>query len=178
MDKLSQLNDQVCAFSAKVSASQRQLQSLGGSLNFACQVVHGSRTFPPSRDWLCQQVKMPLSPVSFDIWHPFWYLVVERFSPHVQWPTNDPRISRVPITFKRVHPSMILELSLLTTGLPALRRLPPRTPPTHTYFHLTGVLLVAVLTRHFAQISVSWSFSRFLSPPAAKVLLGQTNLSA
>ena len=45
MDKLSQLNDQVCAFSAKVSASKRQLQSLAGSLNFACQVVHGGHTF-------------------------------------------------------------------------------------------------------------------------------------
>ena len=39
VDKLSQLIDQVCAFSAKVSASKRQLQSLAGSLNSACQVA-------------------------------------------------------------------------------------------------------------------------------------------
>ena len=32
-------------FSKKVSASKRQLQSRAGSLNFVCQVVHGSRTF-------------------------------------------------------------------------------------------------------------------------------------
>ena len=60
-----------------------------------------------------------------------------------------------PIAFKRMHPSMVLELSLLTTGLPALGRLSPQTPPTHAYFHLTFVLLVALSTRHFDQISIS-----------------------
>ena len=40
------------------------------------------------------------------------------------------------IAFKRMHPSMVLELSLLTTGLPALGRLPPQTPPTHAYFRV------------------------------------------
>ena len=74
--------------------------------------------------------------------------------------------------------SMVLELSLLTTGLLALGRLPPRTPPTHAYFHLTGVLLVTLLTRHYAEISISWSFSRFLSPPGTGVLFGQTNVFA
>lgn len=44
-DKLSRLHELVSAFSEKVSASKRQLQSLAGSLNFACQVVHGGRTF-------------------------------------------------------------------------------------------------------------------------------------
>ena len=70
------------------------------------------------------------------------------------------------IAFKRMHPSMVLEPSLLTTGLPALGRYPPQTPPTQAYFHLTGVLLVTLSTRHFVQISISWSFSRFLSPTA------------
>ena len=44
-DKLDRLNALVTSFSVKVSASKRQLQSLAGSLNFACHVVHGSRTF-------------------------------------------------------------------------------------------------------------------------------------
>ena len=37
--------DLVNTFSLKPSASICQLQSLAGSLNFACQVVHGGRTF-------------------------------------------------------------------------------------------------------------------------------------
>ena len=44
-DKLNRLIDLVNTFSHKASASKRQLQSLAGSLNFACQVVHGGRTF-------------------------------------------------------------------------------------------------------------------------------------
>lgn len=44
-DKLSRLTELISAFSRKVSASKRQLQSLAGSLNFVCQVVHGGRTF-------------------------------------------------------------------------------------------------------------------------------------
>ena len=44
-DKLNRLNTLVTSFSDKVSASKRQLQSLAGSLNFACHVVHGGRTF-------------------------------------------------------------------------------------------------------------------------------------
>ena len=44
-DKLNWLIDLVNTFSRKASASKRQLQSLTGSLNFACQVVHGGRTF-------------------------------------------------------------------------------------------------------------------------------------
>ena len=32
-------------FSCKTSANKRQLQSLAGSLNFACHVVHGGHTF-------------------------------------------------------------------------------------------------------------------------------------
>ena len=44
-DKLDRLNALVTSFSEKVSASKRQLQSLKGSLNFACHVVHGDRTF-------------------------------------------------------------------------------------------------------------------------------------
>ena len=44
-DKLSRLNELISAFSQKVSASKHQLQSLAGTLNFACQVVHGGRTF-------------------------------------------------------------------------------------------------------------------------------------
>ena len=44
-DKLNQLIDLVNTFSHKASASKCQLQSLAGSLNFACQVVHGGRTF-------------------------------------------------------------------------------------------------------------------------------------
>lgn len=74
-----------------------------------------------------------------------------------------------------MHPSMVLELSLLTTGLLALGRLPPRTLPTLAYIHLTGDLLVMLSSRHFAQISISWSFSRLLSPPGTGVLFGQTD---
>ena len=44
-DKLERLNSLITSFSNKVSASKRQLQSLAGSLNFACHVVHGGRTF-------------------------------------------------------------------------------------------------------------------------------------
>ena len=44
-DKFSRLINLVNTFSLKPSASIRQLQSLAGSLNFACQVVHGGRTF-------------------------------------------------------------------------------------------------------------------------------------
>ena len=44
-DKLNWLIDLVNTFSHKASASKCQLQSLAGSLNFACQVVHGDRTF-------------------------------------------------------------------------------------------------------------------------------------
>jgi len=44
-DKLNWLIDLVNTFSHKASASKRQLQSLAGSLNFACQVVHGGHTF-------------------------------------------------------------------------------------------------------------------------------------
>ena len=44
-DKLDRLNSLIASFSAKASASKRQLQSLAGSLNFACHVVHGGRTF-------------------------------------------------------------------------------------------------------------------------------------
>ena len=44
-DKLNRLIDLVNTSSHKASASKRQLQSLAGSLNFACQVVHGGRTF-------------------------------------------------------------------------------------------------------------------------------------
>ena len=43
--KLDHLTALVASFSDKVSASKRQLQSLAGSLNFACHVVHGGRTF-------------------------------------------------------------------------------------------------------------------------------------
>ena len=44
-DKLDRLHALVTSFSEKDSASKRQLQSLAGSLNFACDVVHGGRTF-------------------------------------------------------------------------------------------------------------------------------------
>ena len=44
-EKLDHLNTLVTSFSNKVSASKHQLQSLEGSLNFACHVVHGGRTF-------------------------------------------------------------------------------------------------------------------------------------
>ena len=44
-DKLRRLIDLVNTFSQKASASNCQLQSLTGSLNFACQVFHGGRTF-------------------------------------------------------------------------------------------------------------------------------------
>ena len=44
-DKVNRLIDLVNTFSLKASASKCQLQSLAGSLNFACQVVHGGRTF-------------------------------------------------------------------------------------------------------------------------------------
>ena len=44
-DKLNRLIDLANTFSHKASASKRQLQSLAGSFNFACQVVHGGRTF-------------------------------------------------------------------------------------------------------------------------------------
>ena len=44
-DKFNRLIDLVNTFSLKASASKRQLQSLAESLNFACQVVHGGRTF-------------------------------------------------------------------------------------------------------------------------------------
>jgi len=50
-DKLNRLIDLVNTFSHKASASKRQLQSLAGSLNFACQVVHAWWShIPPSRD--------------------------------------------------------------------------------------------------------------------------------
>ena len=45
VDKLSRLNNLVYALSAKVSGSKRQLQYLARLLNFACQIVHGGRTF-------------------------------------------------------------------------------------------------------------------------------------
>ena len=44
-DKFNRLIDLVNTFSLKASASKCQLQSLAESLNFACQVVHGGRTF-------------------------------------------------------------------------------------------------------------------------------------
>ena len=44
-DKLNHLNALISSFSCKASANKRQLQSLAGSLNFACHVVHGGRTF-------------------------------------------------------------------------------------------------------------------------------------
>ena len=67
---------------------------------------------------------------------------------------------------------MVLQLSLLTTVLPALGRLSPQTPPAHAYFHLTGALLVTLSTRHIFQISISWSFSRFLPLTAVQVPFG------
>ena len=45
VDKLNRLNTLIASFSVKASASKRQLQSLAGSLNFACHVIHGGRTF-------------------------------------------------------------------------------------------------------------------------------------
>ena len=45
VDKLSRLNNLVYALSTKESGSKRQLQYLARSFNFACQVVHGVRTF-------------------------------------------------------------------------------------------------------------------------------------
>ena len=39
-----------------------------------------------------------------------------------------------PIAFKRMHPSMVLELSLLTTGLPALGRPPPADAANSRFF--------------------------------------------
>ena len=44
-DTLERLQCLVTRFSQQVSASKRQLQSLAGSLNFACHVVHGGRMF-------------------------------------------------------------------------------------------------------------------------------------
>lgn len=44
-EKSDRLNTLVTSFSNKVSASKRQVQYLAGSLNFACHVVHGGRTF-------------------------------------------------------------------------------------------------------------------------------------
>ena len=46
-DKLNRLIDLVNIFSHKASVSKRQLQSLAGSLSFACHVVHVGRTFLP-----------------------------------------------------------------------------------------------------------------------------------
>jgi len=44
-DKLHRLSKAVLSFSTKSSASKHQLQSLAGSLNFACHVVHGGQKF-------------------------------------------------------------------------------------------------------------------------------------
>ena len=43
--KLAKLYDKLCIFSDKTHASKRQLQSLAGSLNWACQVILGGRYF-------------------------------------------------------------------------------------------------------------------------------------
>ena len=43
--KLAKLYEKLCSFSGKKRASRKQLQSLAGSLNWACQVVQGGRYF-------------------------------------------------------------------------------------------------------------------------------------
>ena len=44
-NKLEKLYDKLCVFSLKTRASKRQLQSLAGSLNWACQVIRGGSYF-------------------------------------------------------------------------------------------------------------------------------------
>ena len=44
-DKLSKLHKKLCEFDGKCRATKRQLQSLAGSLNWACQVIRGGRFF-------------------------------------------------------------------------------------------------------------------------------------
>ena len=44
-EKLQQLKHFISDFKCKVRASKRQLQSLAGKLNWACQVIRGGRTF-------------------------------------------------------------------------------------------------------------------------------------
>ena len=63
--------------------------------------------------------------MSFDFWHLF-----KGCSTAVEWCL----IFASPIAFKRMHPSMVLDLSLLTTGLPALGRLPPADAPNSRLF--------------------------------------------
>lgn len=43
--KLDKLYDKLCEFSVRTRASKKQLQSLAGSLNWACQVIQGGRYF-------------------------------------------------------------------------------------------------------------------------------------
>ena len=47
-DKLQQLQQQLQHFGTRKRASKQQLQSLAGSLNWACQAIRGGRSFLPS----------------------------------------------------------------------------------------------------------------------------------
>ena len=137
------------------------------SLNFACQVVHGGRTFL-LRVIDCVNKLKHLSHRC--------RLTSDICSTAVQRPSNDARFS--PVLLHSNECILPWFWSCLSWRLVCrlLGGFPRQTPPTHAYFHLTGVLLVTLSTRHFVQISVFWSFSRFLSPSAVLVPFGPTNV--
>ena len=140
VDKLSRLNNLVYALSAKVSGSKRQLQSLARSLNFACQVVHGGRTFV-RRVINCVNKLKHLSHRC--------RLTSDICSKAVQRPSNDARF--LPVLLHSNECILPWFWTCLSKRLVCrlLGGFPLQTPPTHAYFHLTSVLLVTLSTRHF-----------------------------
>ena len=90
--------------------------------------------------------------MSFHFWHLF-----KGCSTAVEWCS----IFASPIAFKRMHPSMVLELSLLTTGSPALGRLPPadaansRLFPSHWCFADHAIFPIFISDRRFGAVWIN-----------------------
>lgn len=78
-DKLDCLNALVTSFASKVS--KRQLQSLAGSFNFACQVVHGGHTF--LRRVIDCVNKLLIHHIAA-VFHPCGYIVMEQFPNYLE----------------------------------------------------------------------------------------------
>ena len=176
-DKLNRLIDLLNTFSHKASAPKRQLQSLAGSLNFACQVVHGGRTF------LCRVIDC-LNKLNHSSHR---CRLSTDFRANVSWwkeflvTFNGRRMMfdfRQPVYIKKTRPFTVLKASRLTTGLLALGPLHERAIFTPSHCHPIGVMTVTLLFHHFVVISIIWNYFRFLSPPAAGAPLGQTNAFA
>ena len=153
------------------------MQSLARSLNFACQVVHGGRTF-------LRRVLDCLNKLNHSSHR---CRLSSDFRADVSWwreflvTFNGRRMMldfRQPFIFKRTRPFTVLEPSRLTTGLLAPGPLHVRAIFTPSHCHPIGVMTVTLLIHPFVLISIIWNSFRFLSPPATGAPLGQTNAFA